>query len=309
MQGNVKFRVFIDTWGTGGWNVNLTLDYQAGTPDYKYNYIVPFWTANYPFGNPTNLQPVEQFNYSFTPNTLAAKLKLMTTGHGWGQNNTSNAAEFFSAYHNVHVDGASTFLQALFQTCNPNPDGCQPQNGSWTYNRAGWCPGAISHGDDYSLDSYVNNGSVSLDYIFHESYIDYCHPNHPDCVSGTTCPDCNDGFNPQYYVQAKLILGSNEAESILPLSTPQYDMLSKISITILDNPIKEGMLLLKSTETLSDIGVTIVSISGESLYNYFFKDSTALNTTCIDVDNLSSGAYFIKIQSQQGNAALKFIVE
>ncbi len=309
LQGKVKFKVFIDTWGTGGWNVNLSLDYQVGTPDYKYNYVVPFWTANYPFGNPANLQPVEQYSHTFSSNTLAAKLKLMSTGHGWGQNNTSNAAEFYAAVHHVHVDGSSTFTQALSQTCDPNPDGCQPQNGTWTYARAGWCPGAISHGDDYSLDSYISSGTILLDYVFQESYVDYCHPNHPDCISGTTCPDCDAGYNPQYYVQANLILGSNEAEPVLPLSTMQHDLFSNVSVELVANPIKEGMLLLKSTENLNEIGVSVVSVSGASLKNYFFKDTEALNTTCLDVSHLASGTYFVRILAREGNAALKFIVE
>ncbi len=309
LQGKVKFKVFIDTWGTGGWNVNLSLDYQAGTPEYNYNYVVPFWSANYPFGNPTNLQPVEQFSHTFGSNTQAAKLKLMTTGHGWGPNNTNNAAEFYAAVHHVHVDGSSIFTQALSQTCNPNPDGCQPQNGTWQYPRAGWCPGAISHGDDYSLDSYLNSGTIQLDYVFQESYVDYCHPNHPDCISGTTCPDCNDNYNPQYYVHANLILGSNEPEPVLPLSTVQHDVFSKVFIEILSNPIKEGMLLLQSPESLNNINVGIYSVSGTSLKNYFFRDAESLNTTCIELGNLASGTYFVKVQAQEGSAALKFIVK
>jgi len=309
LQGKVKFKIFIDTWGSGGWNINLNLDYNAGTPTHKYNYVQPFWTANYPFGDYSNLQPVEQFNFDFSPNILTAKLKLMTTGHGWGENNTSNAAEFYNAYHHIYVDGTSTFTQQLFQACYPNPDGCQPQNGSWTHNRAGWCPGAISHGDDYELDSYISNGSISLDYVFHETYVDLCHPNHPDCVTGTTCPDCNDGYNPQYYVQANLVLGSNEPESILTLSTPHHDMLADISVNLVVNPIREGILVLESTDSLNNINVSILSMSGAGLNYYIFDNSEALNTTDIDVSHLASGTYFIRVMAQEGNTALKFIVE
>lgn len=309
LQGIVKFRVFIDTWGTGGWNINLSLDYNAGTPDYKYNYVKAFWANVYDFGNFANLQPVEQFSHTFSPNTLSAKLKLMITGHGWGASNTGNAAEFFNATHHIHVDGTSTFTQPIFQLCNPNPDGCQPQNGTWAYNRAGWCPGAISQGDDYSLDSYIGGGSIDLDYIFHESYVDLCHPNHPDCESGVTCADCNEGYNPHYYVSAKLILGSNDTESIFSLSTSQYDLLSDVSINVVTNPIKDGILLLTSSQSLHEIRVSILSVSGESLKNYYFKDSETLNTTCIDLSNLASGTYFVRVLTQEGSKALKFIVE
>lgn len=310
LQGNVKFRVFIDTWGTGGWNINLTLDYNAGTPMYKYDYVLPFWTSAYDFGNPANLQPVEQVEVFFSPNILAAKLKLMSTGHGWGVNNTGNAAEFYNALHHIHVDGVSTFNQSLLQLCNPNPDGCQPQNGTWTYNRAGWCPGAISHGDDYSLDSFISSGKIDLDYVFQESYIDLCHPNHPDCVTGVTCDDCNAGYNPHYFVSAKLILSSNDVESVFPLSSrPEYDMFSEVAVRLVDNPIKEGLMLLKSDQNLTDIRVAILSISGATFNNYYYKDSEALNTTCIDVSHLASGTYFVRLMSLEGTAALKFILK
>ena len=86
-------------------------------------------------------------------------------------------------------------------------------------------------------------------------------------------------------------------------------MLSKINVELVDNPIKEGLLLLKSSESLHEINVAIVSVSGSNLYNYLFEDSQALNTTCLDVNGLSSGTYFIRVMSQEGSAALKFIVE
>ena len=35
LQGQVEFRVFIDTWGTGGWQLTLDIDYTEGTPDFS----------------------------------------------------------------------------------------------------------------------------------------------------------------------------------------------------------------------------------------------------------------------------------
>ena len=95
LQGNVTMRVRIDTWGTGGWNVNLDLEYEKGTPDFIYTTVDRIWQGSFPFGNFSNLDPVPDQNVTWRENTERAVLKLVTTGHGLGENNTSNAAEFY----------------------------------------------------------------------------------------------------------------------------------------------------------------------------------------------------------------------
>ena len=87
----------------------------------------------------------------FPPNTSAAKLKLVSTGHGWGENNTDNAAEFLRNTHHIWVNGTQTFTQDNWYDCDPNPDGSQPQSGSWYFNCAGWCPGSIAQFFDYDM--------------------------------------------------------------------------------------------------------------------------------------------------------------
>jgi hypothetical protein len=117
-----------------------------------------------------------------------------------------NAAEFYDATHHIWVNGVQTFEQHNWYDCNPNPDGCQPQNGTWYYNRAGWCPGTIAQWYDYNMTPYVAGQNVELKYIFYENYVDLCHPNHPDCVTGVTCSNCADGFNPVLDVACNLVV-------------------------------------------------------------------------------------------------------
>ena len=199
LQGEVEFRVFIDTWGTGGWQLTLNLDYTEGVPDYNYSGVVETWDGSYSFGDPSNLQPVETFNVDLLADVQSSHLRLSNTGHGWGSNNSNNAAEFFNATHYIDINSTEVFTQNLWNLCNPNPDGCTGQQGTWYHNRAGWCPGAISPPDIFDLTPYVGT-TIDLDYRFHPTYVDNCHPNNPDCVSGSTCADCNDGYNPVYFV-------------------------------------------------------------------------------------------------------------
>ncbi len=206
LQGKVKFRFNCMTLDNG-FVYKLTLNYNEGSPAHLYSSMYEIWHEIYPFGDYANLQPVEDVTFEFPDNAVASKLKLVSTGHGWGTLNTGNAAEFYNATHHIMVNGAQTFDQVNWKTCNPNPDACQPQNGTWFYNRAGWCPGSIAPWFDFNMNPYVNN-NLTLGYKFAENYVDLCHPNHPDCVTGVTCTDCNDGFNPTLDVAANLVVYS-----------------------------------------------------------------------------------------------------
>ncbi|NLN96111.1 MAG: hypothetical protein GX128_08085 [Bacteroidales bacterium] len=214
LNGKVNFRVSCNTLDNG-FVYKLSLSYRAGNPQYLYSNLHKVWKANYPFGDYANLQPVEEWNFQFPQNTMGATLKLVSTGHGWGDLNTGNAAEFYQATHHIWVNGAQTFAQHNWSVCNPNPDGCQPQNGTWYHNRAGWCPGSIAPWFDFNMNPFIANGNIDLKYVFYEGYVDYCHPNHPDCITGVTCSDCDDGFNPQLEVACYLVLHSNSHSGMM----------------------------------------------------------------------------------------------
>jgi hypothetical protein len=206
-QGLVEMRFSIGT-DSHGFVVDVDLDFSEGTPPFKYSWVNTIWDKTYPYGDYEDLQPVEPIVWNFESITEAAKLKIFNTGHGWGPSNSQNAAEFYESTHHINVNNDS-FEQHLWVVCNPNPDGCQPQNGTWYYNRAGWCPGSIGNMYEYDLTPYINLSDIDINYEFYPGYVDYCHPNHPDCVSGVTCTNCNEGFNPHYIVSGNLVSYSN----------------------------------------------------------------------------------------------------
>lgn len=208
LQGEVPMRMYIETWGTGGWEITLDFEYVSGLSQFLYVEPVPVWDGTFPFGDPSRLQPLDTVTAVIPEDVAAMSLRIVTTGHGWGENNSDNAAEFYRAKHKVLVNDTA-ISQDLWMKCNPNPDSCQPQSGTWRYSRAGWCPGVIAPGYHYNLSGHIPDGKVTLSYVFDERYVDYCHPNNPDCVSGKTCTDCNDGFNPLYYISSYLIYWYN----------------------------------------------------------------------------------------------------
>jgi hypothetical protein len=307
LQGQVEFRVFIDTWGTGGWQLTLDIDYTVGTPTFNYSTVTETWDGSYSFGNPANLQPVETYNAGLTDEVEASFLRLSNTGHGWGSNNTGNAAEFFNAYHFIDLDGEQTFIQHLWNDCNPNPDNCTGQQGTWQYDRAGWCPGAIAPPNIYDLTPYIGT-SIDIDYRFHPTYEDFCHPNNSECVSGVTCSDCNDGYNPVYYVDGQIINYSSQ-----PIVYGNYLGINStneliFNVSIYPNP-SNGFFNIYTDSFDGSTRVTVHSIDGNLIKSYYFNSSSEMSNTKFDLSNLSSGIYFVNIDNKKGTGTKKIIID
>ncbi|WP_225035619.1 T9SS type A sorting domain-containing protein [Winogradskyella sp. SM1960] len=308
LQGEVEFRVFIDTWGTGGWQVSLDLDYQQGTPEYLYSKVVELWDGNWDLGNPTNLQPVPVVNYTYDSNVLSSHLRLSTTGHGWGDLNSQNAAEFYEAYNYIDVDGVEYYEQHLWNDCNPNPDNCIGQLGAWYHNRAGWCPGAIAPPSLTDMTPLIIRGTVDFSYRFDPTYIDYCHPNNPDCITGVTCADCNDSFKAQYYIDGQLINFSNAPLIQGTLDVEEINNTEVYTLAAHPNP-SNGIFNITTTATLGKSVMQVIAVSGEVLKTYYFDSSEALNNTPIDLSSIATGMYFVTVENNAGRGHLKIIIK
>lgn len=303
LRGKIDFRVNCETLDNG-YLYNLDFNYKAGTPPYKYSFMQKVWNDTYQFGDYANLQPVELVDYEFPANTVAAKLKLVSTGHGWGTLNTSNAAEFYNATHTIWVDGVKRFDQVNWMDCNPNPDGCQPQNGTWYHDRAGWCPGAIARWFDFNLDPYVVNGDIQLQYKFFEGYVDLCHPNHPDCVTGVTCSDCNDGFNPNLVVASHIVSFANNPIIVVGEEKPALSAVAAFNAN--PNPSK-GMVELSLTGNVkvNDALVAVYNLSGEIVHRFQWDG----NTRTLDLSHLTKGLYFIQLSGNGLSDARKIVLQ
>ncbi len=295
-SGKVSFRFNCATLDNG-FVYKLKLNYRAGNPQYLYSSIQQIWKDAYPFGDYANLQPVPDQIFQFPSNTVASKLKLVSTGHGWGNLNTGNAAEFYNATHHIWVNGVQTFTQVNWSTCNPNPDGCQPQNGTWFYNRAGWCPGSIAPWFDYNMSPYISGGDVTLKYVFYEQYVDLCHPNHPNCVTGVTCADCNDGFNPYLEVACNLVMFSDNY--FVGIEKPNTNQ-----ITVRPNP-SSGLVevLGMGGNPGKRSSIQVMSSTGTLMGQFDWNGSSAQ----LDLTSLPGGVYFLIITSS-GNTEVKKLV-
>lgn len=302
LQGKISFRINCSTLDNG-FLYDLEFDYRQGTPAHKYSYIKQVWKDYFPFGDYANLQPVDTFNYEFQGNAVASKLKLVSTGHGWGDLNTSNAAEFYNATHNIWVNGAKTFTQVNWADCNPNPDGCQPQNGTWYYDRAGWCPGSIAKWFDFDLSPYVANHDIELRYVFYEQYLDECHPNNPACVTGVTCTDCADGFNPALDVACNLV---TFADSPIIVVGEKERIPSATLLNVFPNPTTGSFeVSLASAVSLHNAGMIVYDNTGKPVRQVEWNGEK----TTINLSSHPKGLYLLKVTTPNWTEMKKIILK
>lgn len=291
LQGKTELRMFIDTWGSGGWLLHLDLDYIQGAPDYLYSTVKEAWHGNYKFGVAPNLQPCDTISVDFPTNTQKATFRVTTTGHGWGNDNTGNAAEFYHAIHNFHINGTSTFTQDLWNVCNPNPDNCTGQMGTWQYPRAGWCPGIIAPPNVYDLTSQISSAPFDFSYVFQQSYQDL-NPA---------------GSDPNYQIGGYVISFSNS-----PISTGIFGLEEESSLDseLFPNPTTSGRFQITLSPDFNEATVvTVHDISGKTLKTYYFDDSSKLNNNTFDVSSFTSGIYFVQIKSVSQTTSHKLIIQ
>jgi len=301
LLGKAEFRFNCSTLDNG-YYYKLTLNYTQGTPPYLYSTVHQVWKDIYPFGDYANLQPVETRTYTFPENSVAAKLKLVSTGHGWGDLNTSNAAEFYDATHHIWVNGAQTFEQHNWYDCNPNPDGCQPQSGTWYYNRAGWCPGAIAQWFDYDMTSFVTGQDVELQYKFYDGYLDQCHPNNPSCVTGVTCSNCADGFNPTLDVACNLVVFAQN-----PVMTGTDNRhVSTNRFSVRPNPTN-GFVEVYSfgNQSSTTYPLQLITLTGTVVDQFDWNGKSCR----IDLSNHPKGMYLLKFSTSEGVEMKKVILQ
>ncbi|MCF8239030.1 MAG: discoidin domain-containing protein [Saprospiraceae bacterium] len=310
LQGVVDIRMDLVTY-QNGWEFSLDLEFTPGDVVFPYSRVEKLWNGTFPFGDPKNLQPLDTFHIQFSPQAQEAELFVVNTGHGWGDNNSSNAAEFYEANHVFKINDQGAFGQKLWTGCNPNPDGCTDQNGSWQFNRAGWCPGAISPGYSYNMSGWILDEKIKLSYIF-DSYVDACHPNNPGCISGITCPNCKDGFNPHYVIASYLITYGLEPVQPSGIQTAIQPsgkgQLSDLGISITPNPSHGTSVLTLSKDLAGPLQIRILDLQGRTLMEQWIQDPDSGSAIPLELHGQPAGAVWVVIQNQEGTASGRWLI-
>lgn len=292
LQGLVEIEYYMVLWNGSGSNPNLTFTFTKGSPEHLYVDMDEIWYGDFSFGDYANQQPVPEVDYHFNEQAASVKLQLTTTGHNWssGTNNTyntGNAAEFYEATHHILVNGQNQYDQHLWRSCAPNPAGCQPQNGTWSYSRSGWCPGSIGLVWDFDLSSYLNAGHAELFYQFDPTYLDLCHPNHPDCVDGVTCNECAAPDNPILRVSGKVVTYSDNENVFTGVHHTTAE--PAFQVKVYPNPA-QGQVTISTNYEKGAVSVMMLNAWGQVVMHF-----TVEGERTIDVSHLPSGVYTLQM--------------
>ncbi|MBC8451478.1 MAG: hypothetical protein H8D72_02085 [Planctomycetes bacterium] len=185
LTGERRVEQLCATYGEG-WVVSVSFafyPYPEGAAHTPVAYrLERLWEGKCDIGDPA-LPPSRFFQpreVATDPETVAAKVRTVVTGHGMSPN-TDNAAEFMPLGRTLVVNGVA-HQNELWKTDNYlNP--CRPQGGTWKYDRAGWAPGDVvapwevevpgPFGEEpltvgYALDPYVNENRGQTWNPFHQ---------------------------------------------------------------------------------------------------------------------------------------------
>lgn len=289
LTGKVNFESFIQVWGASGWLLHATLDLIPGTPAFKNITVQTLWDKDHLiYGDPSYSYDLTDTLVNIPLGTEAARIRLTTTGHGQG--NTGNAAEFFEATHSIEINDVTQFTQHLWNDdCGSNS--CSPQSGTYTYSRAGWCPGQDVQPDFYDLAGlYTAGQQKSFDYVL-QTYTNLLNTGY------------NSGSHTEPYFRIKgyLVTYSNSSPTNLTGNNSNQNLFSAFPNPA-DNALTVESFICSgngSLELLNELGVKVYS---EQIF------CPAGNwQKVMDVSNFPDGIYFIRYITD-GSVSLKKVL-
>ena len=188
LHDEVTLKMYIETWmgNDNGWVLTVNFQMTTGTLEREPFAIAQLYSGrNVRYGDPET--PVAD-NLPVVPVVIPeeatwAAAKIFATGHGFL--NTDNAAEFSYKWQRLRV-GTNTEQHYLWRNdCEHNE--CSPQQGTWLYDRAGWCPGDKAEPWTVDLSDWVTPGGTANVVLELQPYENWCRPNNVDCVDNASC--------------------------------------------------------------------------------------------------------------------------
>ena len=286
---------------SNGWLVTTDFYFIEGTPPLHASKITNLWNGTFPYGNTANpienhLQPI-----TLTPDstTIREKIRLITTGHGFGGYPNQDVAEFYDVTHTLIING-TPYDQHLWRSdCGSNPlypQGAPGYYSTWYYKRANWCPGSYVKPQDYDATSYLTSGgSFTVDY---------------DMAPYTVTGGPSGFYAPEYYIQSQAIeydnTGYTNNASIETILVPSGEFDGRRR-----NPICDGMnpvirIRNAGNAVLQQLNITYFVDNGP-VQNYIWTGSlNLLDSTTVELPPVSFAAgnhtFTAYISGPNGNA-------
>ncbi|MCD6064418.1 MAG: hypothetical protein K0R82_2329 [Flavipsychrobacter sp.] len=156
-------RIHFSGW-SGGFTGTIRFAFIEGVPARNVIGVERLWKGSFTYGDGAN--PIDNkltaINKTAPSGAISTEMKLNITGHGGDA--TENCAEFCKKYYQVKVNGSMTEQKDIWRD-NCGFNNYYPQNGTWVFNRANWCPGDLVHTNVHNLNvAGGNTYDVDLDF-------------------------------------------------------------------------------------------------------------------------------------------------
>ena len=173
LEGTVELFARIEVWGADGWELTVDFDYIEGTPDYPYYAVSKVFsyddwsTSGVIYGSDASAFDLTK-SVSIPANTQMAQLRTIISGWGHATPTDSDGrpcAEWCYRTHDVKINGSNAFQHVMGPIgCSSNP--VSPQNGNWSPDRAGWCPGMAVPVRTDNLDGTLFGNTFTFEYDY-----------------------------------------------------------------------------------------------------------------------------------------------
>ncbi len=171
-------RMTVERGGQWMEDMDIRFEFIVGPPIREVLDIRQIWRAERAeYQNIQNNSRFEPRTFSLDPLAASFKIRSAITGHG-------QEGEFIPRQHFIDINGgANEFQWQVWKECADNP--VYPQGGTWTFDRAGWCPGSptdIQHfelgtlavpGEDVTIDYGVLTATGQTNYIINNQLVTY----------------------------------------------------------------------------------------------------------------------------------------
>ena len=167
LHGDATMRIFFSGY-SGGFTANIKFAFIEGTPDRNVLKVGKLWGGSFNYGDTThhdsNMINVHYPAISQTApaGTSSAEMKFTVTGHG---SDANYCCEFMSHNYQVLLNGATVSNKAIWRSDCGSAE-LYPQSGTWLYERANWCPGAMVYSDHIPLPGVTAGSTFNTNVTF-----------------------------------------------------------------------------------------------------------------------------------------------
>jgi hypothetical protein len=149
---------------SGGFTGDIKFAMIEGTPERNVLGVTKMWAGSYAYGNASSPIDAKVSAKTITAptGTQSAIYRFNVTGHGSDPNYCS---EFCSKYYQLLKDGTLVAQKDIWRD-NCGFNNFYPQNGTWIYDRANWCPGDLVHTNFHTIPSVTSGSTFNLSMAF-----------------------------------------------------------------------------------------------------------------------------------------------